>query len=608
MKKRSGGWLIRRGLALCSVLISAVFLLLPGPGAKAAAQHLTFAPGDVFVSTEDNGTVQWWTSDGTLNSVLVGVARGSAEGLRFDAAGNLYVTHWCRDPLCATGNTIEKFSSNGASQGTFGSGYNCNPSALAFDAAGNIYVGQADCAGAVLEFPAGSQLPAPYFVAAERRASFKIDLAADGCTLFYTSWGPNVKRYNVCTGAQLPDFNLAPMPGGEAVGLRVLPDGGVLVSSGAVIARLDATGALVQTYSLPTGEFQYWFGLDLVGDGTFWAVNNITSSVITSSVSSKPNVYRFDLATGAVRASFNTGTPVIDVVVSPGAKTALHSTFAPGDVFVSTEDNGTVQWWTSDGTLNSVLVGVARGSAEGLRFDAAGNLYVTHWCRDPLCATGNTIEKFSSNGASQGTFGSGYNCNPSALAFDAAGNIYVGQADCAGAVLEFPAGSQLPAPYFVAAERRASFKIDLAADGCTLFYTSWGPNVKRYNVCTGAQLPDFNLAPMPGGEAVGLRVLPDGGVLVSSGAVIARLDATGALVQTYSLPTGEFQYWFGLDLVGDGTFWAVNDYWQTVSPSVPNYTSVVSHTANVYKFDLVTGAVLASFNTRTPVIDVSVSR
>ena len=322
MKKRSGGWLIRRGLALCSVLISAVFLLLPGPGAKAAAQHLTFAPGDVFVSTEDNGTVQWWTSDGTLNSVLVGVARGSAEGLRFDAAGNLYVTHWCGDALCATGNTIEKFSSNGASQGTFGSGYNCNPSALAFDAAGNIYVGQADCAGAVLKFPAGSQLPAPYVVAAERRASFKIDLAADGCTLFYTSWGPNVKRYNVCTGAQLPDFNLAPMPGGEAVGLRVLPDGGVLVSSGAVIARLDATGALVQTYSLPTGEFQYWFGLDVVGDGTFWAVNDYWQTVspsvpnYTSVVSHTANVYKFDLVTGAVLASFNTRTPVIDVSVS----------------------------------------------------------------------------------------------------------------------------------------------------------------------------------------------------------------------------------------------------------------------------------------------------
>src|SRR3989454_8080797 len=293
----------------------------------------------------------------------------------------------------------------------------------------------------------------------------------------------------------------------------------------------------------------------------------------------------------------------------PAAKAAMqHLTFAPGDVLVSTEENGTVQWWNPDGTPNAVLVGVVPGSAEGMRFDAAGNLYVTHWCRDPLCATGNTIEKFNSMGASQGTFGGGYNCNPSALAFDAAGTAYVGQADCAGAVLKFSTGGQPLAAYFVAAERRASFKIDLAADGCTLFYTSWGPNVKRFNVCTQTQLPDFNLAPMPGGEAIGLRLLPDGGVLVSSGAVIARLDASGALVQTYSLPGGGYQYWFGLDLVGDGTFCAVSNYWQYVSLSVNNYTSPVSHTSSVHKFDLATRALRASFNTRTPAIDVAVSR
>ena len=602
MKRRTG-----RLLVLLGLVISSIFLMHPGPGVTAAMPHLTFAPGDVFVSTEENGTVQWWNPDGTPNAVLAGVVPGSAEGMRFDAAGNLYVTHWCRDPLCATGNTVEMFNTNGASQGTFGSGYNCNPSALAFDAAGNAYVGQADCAGAVLKFSSGGLPSTAYIVAAERRASFKIDLAADGCTLFYTSWGPNVKRFNVCTQTQLPDFNLAPMPGGEAIGLRLLPDGGVLVSSGAVIARLDASGALVQTYSLPGGGYQYWFGLDLVGDGTFWAVNNVTSSLSSSSVSSTDNVYKFNLATGAVQASFNTKTPVIDVAVSPGVKAAMRTTFAPGDVFVSTEDSGVVQWWNPDGTLNAVLVGVVPGSAEGMRFDATGNLYVTHWCRDPSCATGNTVERFNTNGASQGTFGSGYNCNPHALAFDAAGNAYVGQADCTGAVLRFSVGSQLPTTYFVAAERRGSFWVDLAADGCTLFYTSWGPNVKRFNVCTQTQLPDFNLAPLPG-DTTGLRVLPDGGVLVSCGPVIARLDASGGLVQTYSLPGGEYQYWFGLDLVGDGTFWAVNDYWQYVSLSVNNYTSPVSHTSSVHKFDLATRALRASFNTRTPAIDVAVSR
>jgi outer membrane protein assembly factor BamB len=288
-----------------SSLVTVILVILHGQPAEAI--HMTFAPGDVFVSFE-KGPVQWRNPDGTLNAALVSVVQGStSEGMRFDAAGNLYVTHWCTDPTCTLGNTVEKFNITGMSQGTVGSGYSCNPHALAFDAAGNLYVGQADCTGNILKFSLG-QPPTAYAVAAENRGSFWIDLASDGCTIFYTSWGPDVKRFDVCANTQLADFNLSPMPGGATQGLRLLPDGGVLVSSGAVVARLDATGALVQTYDVSTGEAQYWVGLDLVGDGTFWAVNYYSS-----------NVYKFDLTTGAVLASFNTGTPTataVDVRVS----------------------------------------------------------------------------------------------------------------------------------------------------------------------------------------------------------------------------------------------------------------------------------------------------
>jgi len=277
--------------------------------APAPPPPATFAPGDVFVSLE-TGSVQWRSPDGTLHAELVGQVPGAAEGIRFDATGNLYVTHWCADEACTTGNTVEKFNTNGVSQGTFGSGYNCDPHALAFDTAGSLYVGQAHCTGAILKVSPGSP-SIEYTVAAENAGSFWIDLAPDGCTIFYTSWGPDVKRFDVCTDTQLADFNRAPLPGGETHGLRVLPDGGVLVTSGAVVSRLDSTGALVQTYRVSTGEPQYWAGVDLVGDGTFWAVNYLSS-----------NVYKFDLTTGAVLASFTTGTPpqtVVDVGVSPGA-------------------------------------------------------------------------------------------------------------------------------------------------------------------------------------------------------------------------------------------------------------------------------------------------
>jgi outer membrane protein assembly factor BamB len=153
----------------------------------------------------------------------------------------------------------------------------------------------------VLKFAPG-QPPVQFAVAWDSFGSFWIDLAPDGCTLFYTSWGPNVKRFNVCTGKQRPNFNRAPLPGAEGHDLRVLSDGGVLVSSGEVIARLNASGSLIRTYSIP-GESRPWTGLDLVGDGTFWAGNYESS-----------NVYRFDLATGSVVDSFNTGTPPHTVV------------------------------------------------------------------------------------------------------------------------------------------------------------------------------------------------------------------------------------------------------------------------------------------------------
>lgn len=264
-----------------------------------------FAPGDVFVSLEP-GPVQWRRPDGTLVRTLAGTVPGLGEGMGFDASGNLYVTRWRLDSdPASSGNTTEVFDVFGQPSGTYGTGYDCDPHAIVFDPGGAGYVGQVGCTGSILKFVPG-QPPVQLDVAPDNAGAFWIDLAADGCTIFYTSWGPNVKRYDGCAGVQGSDFNTAPLPGGETHDLRVLPDGGVLVSSGDVIARLDASGVLIQTYSVP-GEHRPWTGLDVVGDGTFWAGNYESS-----------NVYRFDLATGAIVSAFNTDTEphtVVDVAV-----------------------------------------------------------------------------------------------------------------------------------------------------------------------------------------------------------------------------------------------------------------------------------------------------
>ncbi len=261
----------------------------------------SFAPGDVLVSLR-TGEVQWWTGGGALVGVLVNTIPGKAEGMGFDAAGDLYVSHYCADAsACLAGNTVERFSPQGISLGAFGSGYSCNPYSFAFDRVGDVYVGQADCTGDIRLLDGSGAQRTVFDVAPDNRGSARIDLAGDGCTMFYTSQGPNVKRFDVCSNRQLPDFNAAPIASGYTGSLRILPDGGVLVATANDITRLDSGGRLVLTYDLPD-EPDLFIGLDLVGDGTFWASNYGSSDVC-----------RFDLASGALLARFNTGTPTTTI-------------------------------------------------------------------------------------------------------------------------------------------------------------------------------------------------------------------------------------------------------------------------------------------------------
>jgi outer membrane protein assembly factor BamB len=288
---------------LCVVLLLiGGFVLLPAP--RADADHGTFARGDLFLSLA-TGQVEWRHPDGTLNRVLTGVMPGRAGGMAFDAAGNLYVTHFCEGApyvyACVTGNSVEVFDPAGTLLGSFGHGYWCNPYSIRFDGAGNAYVGQLDCSGDILKFDPSGTLVAAYDVATEPDADWQgsawIDLAANGCTVFYTSGGRNVKRFDVCQNVQLTDFNRDVLPNPRAKVLRVLPDGGILFTNVSIIVRLDRSGRIVRTYD-PPGEPDAWAWLDLVGDGTFW-VSNYESS----------NVYRIDIATGAVLGGFNVAPP-----------------------------------------------------------------------------------------------------------------------------------------------------------------------------------------------------------------------------------------------------------------------------------------------------------
>ncbi len=284
------------GLAL---LVIGALLALPTRRAEAA--NLTFGPGDVFVSLS-NGSIQWRGPDGTLKGTLVNpTTNGYAEGMGFDVQGNLYAATWYGTGGL-TGNTVALFTPAGVYSANFGSGYDCNPTSLDFDSTGNVYVGQADCSKVLLQFNAVGVLQNSYSLATEVRGSNWIDLAGDECTVFYTSEGPNVKRFNTCADAQLSDFTPAPLPGSTAYAIRILPDDTVLVADADLIVRLDGNGNVMQTYNTPmtlTENGHWWVGLDLDVDGTsFWASNRYTN-----------NVWKFDIASANTLLSFNTNTP-----------------------------------------------------------------------------------------------------------------------------------------------------------------------------------------------------------------------------------------------------------------------------------------------------------
>src|SRR5207237_7115537 len=103
-----------------------------------------------------------------------------------------------------TAANVTKFNGAGIIQGSFGSQYNCKPESIVFDDAGNVYVGQAGCSHALLKFDAYGNLMASYQPPVEDQGTDWIDLAADQCTIYYTSEGTSVLRYNVCNSQQLP--------------------------------------------------------------------------------------------------------------------------------------------------------------------------------------------------------------------------------------------------------------------------------------------------------------------------------------------------------------------------------------------------------------------
>ena len=233
------------------------------------------------------------TSGNQITTLDDGTGDPFTAGSAFDANKNFYVA----DDFSGA---ISEYDSNGNLLPLFASGLQ-NPLSPVFDSSGNLYVGQ-QTTPYVAEFaPDGTRLPDIGPMNTELYGVDWIDLASDECTLYYTTEGTDIMRYNKCTNTQLPNFNTVPFDASQsAFQLRILPDGSVLVADSNAVLHLDANGNLIRTYSCASlpGCGDQLFALSLDPDGTsFWTGDAVIGGL-----------WRVDMATGNVLQTINTNS------------------------------------------------------------------------------------------------------------------------------------------------------------------------------------------------------------------------------------------------------------------------------------------------------------
>lgn len=248
---------------------------------------VAFNVGDVFAAV-GNGRVKHFSPTGTLIETLDDTTGSQFDaGMCFDASGNLYVTNFST-------SSISKFNNTGALvAANYITGIATSPESCVFDTAGNMYVGTADAPKQYKYSSTGAPI-ASFTVTPDARGSDWIDLSADQCTMFYTSEGTMIKRFNVCTNTQLTDFATG-LPG-PMYAFRILPGGGLLVAATSQVQMLNSSGTSTGTYTATGGTTL--FALNRDPNGTqFW-----TGDLFNG------NVYRFNISPTSTQAPlFNAG-------------------------------------------------------------------------------------------------------------------------------------------------------------------------------------------------------------------------------------------------------------------------------------------------------------
>jgi sugar lactone lactonase YvrE len=271
-----------------------------------------FAKGQVFLSTNDGMVFVLDPGTGKAVQVLstASLATGFGHGMTFDATGNLLIAN-------DQGSVLE-FTKQAAGPTFFGNGgCPCDSEAhsVVIDPFGNVIVGEdfitTDQQPTLLQFAAGagpSGTPSGTFFPAFDTFSPAVwtEVLDSSDTVAYTEGTRTVKVFDLGEQVQHPDL-VANLHG--AFALRELPDATILVADTDRIVRMDQTGNITQTYTIPSVS-AFFQNLNLDPDGvTFWTNDELTGIV-----------YRINIGSGSVTngAGFNTTIGLTTLVGSRG--------------------------------------------------------------------------------------------------------------------------------------------------------------------------------------------------------------------------------------------------------------------------------------------------
>lgn len=268
-----------------TLIISSIAITLT---AKPALASTTWNVGDVYAGVA-GGSYNVYDNSGVFKETISDGLGGFTTGCAFNNdLSKLYTTNFSNTKVVVYDDPSPHTISQTIDTGAINPGGQSE--SVVFAANGDFYVGHPDGDDDIQRYNSAGVYQQSYDVAIENRGSDWMDLASDQQTLFYTSEGGLIKKYDVSgAGSQLADFASI---GGTNFALRLLTpgdgSGGLLVANSSDIKRLDGTGTVVQTYDV-AGE-DLWFSLNLDPNGTsFWAGDFGTN-----------NFYRFNIATGAV--------------------------------------------------------------------------------------------------------------------------------------------------------------------------------------------------------------------------------------------------------------------------------------------------------------------